>query len=147
MRRACALALALSLLAAASASAKGGVIFDRFPDVPAVGSPMKFTVMTRPDVRPLVTFRDQKTGSVVRVRASRSDLNGIAYGTARLPSHGPWSTRITVAGRSAAPADAEPFRVGVGLVQTIPAADADGSAAVPDAGGSTTRAGGGCGLS
>jgi hypothetical protein len=130
VRRACVLALALSLLAASTASAKGGVIFDRYPDVQALGSPMKFTAMTmRRGASPLVTFRDQKTGTVIRVRASKGDLNGISYGTVRLPSHGPWDTQITIGGRPAAPADAEPFRVGVGLTQTISSADAERRAA------------------
>jgi hypothetical protein len=127
VKRACALALVLAgCLVPAGASAKGGVIFDRYPDVQSVGSPMKFTVMLfdRKGVRPLITFRNATTGEVVRVRGSRSDLNGIAYGTARLPSKGPWDTLITVGGRPFLPGDAEPFRVGVGLTQTIPAANA-----------------------
>jgi hypothetical protein len=129
--------VAMLLTVPAAAQGKGGVIFDRYPDVQAVGSPMRFTVMvqrgpgapsqpTKPleGARPLVTFREKRTGVAVRVRASRSDLNGISYGTVRLPSKGPWDTRITVAGHLAAPDDAEPFRVGVGLTQTIAAADA-----------------------
>ena len=135
------LGLIACLLAPAAASAKGGVIFDRYPDVQAIGSPMKFTLMlyNRQGVRPLVTFRSR--GSVVRVRASRSDLNGIAYGTVRLPSHGPWETEIAVGGRVVMEGDAEPFRVGVGLTETIPsaneerarvpAAKTDATAAVP----------------
>lgn len=128
-------ALAASLLAPATAAAKGGVIFDRYPDVQNVGAPMKFTAMLmsgegseqkpmRPieGARPLVTFRNERTGAVVRVRASRSDLNGLSYGTVALPSKGPWQTRVTVAGRPLMPDDSQPFRVGVGLTQTIAAA-------------------------
>jgi hypothetical protein len=139
VRRALVLALALCLLAPAGASAKGGVIFDKFPDVQAVGSKMKFTVMlfNRQGVRPLVTFRNPKTHEVVRTRASRSDLNGIAYGTVALPSHGPWMTTISLNGRPVFEGDAEPFRVGVGLTQTIPSADAERAAdARPAADGS-----------
>ena len=126
MRRALVLALLVCLLAPAAAGAKGGVIFDKFPDVQSVGAPMRFTVMLfdRHGVRPLVTFRNETTGEVARVRASRSDLNGIAYGTVALPSKGPWATTITVNGRPVFEGDAEPFRVGVGLTQTIPSADA-----------------------
>jgi MYXO-CTERM domain-containing protein len=122
--RACALALAVCLAVPAAASAKGGVIFDRYPDVQKVGSAMKFTVMTfrnREGVRPLVTFRNSKTGQVVRVRTGPTDLNGIAYGSVRLPSTGPWQTAV----QGADPHDSEPFRVGVGLTQTIPSADAE----------------------
>jgi hypothetical protein len=143
VKRIWALALAVCLLAPAVASAKGGVMWDRYPDVQAVGSPMKFTVLLawpKPieGVRPLISFRDSATGQVVRVRASRSDLNGIAYGTARLPSTGPWDTVVTVAGKRVLPADAEPFRVGVGLTQTIPSADAE-HAASRAAGSGDTR--------
>lgn len=136
MRRgpAVALVLAACLAAPAGAGAKGGVIWDRYPDVQAVGSAMKFTVMMNfgkpiEGVRPLITFRNKSGGQVVRVRGTRSDLNGISYGTVRLPAKGPWDTRITVAGKQVLPPDAEPFRVGVGLTQTIPSADQQHAAA------------------
>jgi hypothetical protein len=124
MKRAGALALVACLLAPAAASAKGGVIFDRYPDVQKVGSKMTFTVMTfhnREGVHPLVTFRNAKTGQVVRVRTGPTDLNGIAYGSVRLPSTGPWGSAVA----GADPGDSEPFRVGVGLTRTIPSADAE----------------------
>jgi hypothetical protein len=134
LRRALPLAAALCLLLPAGAAAKGGVIFEDYPDVQAVGAQMKFTAMLMDDrsnpmrpiegVRPLVTFRDAKMGTVARVRASRSDLNGISYGTVALPAHGPWATEIRVRGRVLLPGDAQPFRVGVGLTQTTPPAPA-----------------------
>ena len=130
-RAALAVMAAAGLLLPAAAAAKGGVIWDRYPDVQSVGSPMKFTIMLIPPregVRPLVRFRDQRSGAVVRVRASRSDLNGIAYGKVALPAHGPWDQLITVGGRPLLPGDSEPVRVGVGLVQTIPPAEAGGKA-------------------
>jgi hypothetical protein len=130
VRRALALALSLGLLAPAAASAKGGVIFDRYPDVQAVGAKMTFTAMLfeHRDVRPLITFRNAKPGEVVRVRGSRSDLNGISYGAVALPSKGPWATTVSVNGQPIFEGDAEPFRVGVGLTQTIPSADAERTA-------------------
>jgi hypothetical protein len=144
VKRPFALVLALCLLVPAGAGAKGGVIFDRYPDVQAVGSQMRFTVMlfNRRDVRPLVTFRNSKTGEILRTRASRSDLNGIAYGKVALPSTGPWATTISVNGRPIFEGDAEPFRVGVGLTQTIPSADAERAAdpARGDASGASTPA-------
>jgi hypothetical protein len=129
--------LAAALAVPATAAAKGGVIWDRYPDVQKIGSQMRFTAMVMDanrsgpmgpieGVRPLVSFRNSATGQVVRVRASRSDLNGLSYGSVALPSRGPWDTTITVAGRKLGPNDTPPFRVGVGLVQTIPAADAAG---------------------
>jgi hypothetical protein len=149
VRRTLVLAAVGCLLLPAAAAAKGGVIFDKYPDVQALGAPMKFTVMLMDGrgtpgkpmgaiegVRPLISFRNPATGEVVRVRASRSDLNGIVYGTVRLRSHGPWDTEVTVNGKAVLPGDSEPFRVGVGLTQTIPAADANPSKPTPsDSGG------------
>jgi hypothetical protein len=134
MKKATFAALAATLLVPATAAAKGGVIWERYPDVQRIGSEMRFTAMVmdsggagpmRPieGVRPLVSFRNSSTGQVVRVRASRSDLNGLSYGSVALPSRGPWDTKITVAGRRLAPSDTQPFRVGIGLTQTIAAAD------------------------
>jgi hypothetical protein len=153
MKRVTLTVVAVLLAVPAGAQGKGGVIFDRYPDVQAVGSPMHFTAMVMRGLapgqpakplegaRPLVSFHDKRTGEVVRVRASRSDLNGLSYGSVRLPSKGPWETRITVAGHLAAPDDAEPFRVGVGLIQTIPAADA--AKRSPARGAGSARADGG----
>lgn len=134
MKRVTLTVVAVLLAAPVAANAKGGVIFDRYPDVQAVGSSMSFTVMTMPPrsgLRPLVAFSDEKSARVVRIRATRTDLHGIAYGSVRLPSHGPWDTLITVGGKPVAPSDSEPFRVGVGLTQTIPSADAQRAAASP----------------
>ena len=145
-------ALAAALAVPSTAAAKGGVIWDRYPDVQRIGSQMRFTAMVmdaggsgpmRPieGVRPLVSFRNSATGQVVRVRASRSDLNGLSYGSVALPARGPWDTKISVAGRKLAPNDSQPFRVGIGLTQTIPAADAarpkatDGGRSSADDGG------------
>lgn len=128
MRRVLVLAAAAVLAVPATANAKGGVIFDKYPDVQAVGAPMKFTAMLTwrhpiEGVRPLITFRNPATREIVRVRGSRSDLNGLSYGAVRLPSKGPWETTVTVNGKAILPGDSEPFRVGVGLTQTTPAAE------------------------
>jgi hypothetical protein len=119
--------LAGALLAApAAACAKGGtVMFDRYPDVQAIGSPMAFSVFLRiarvAGARPLVTFRNTKTGEVVRVRARSPRMPAaVSRGVVRLPSRGPWETEVSVRGRRLGGGDA-PFRVGVGLFEIVPA--------------------------
>jgi hypothetical protein len=133
-----ALAVTAGLLAVpALAQAKNGVEFERLPDTAKLGQKIKLTVMVMPDGpssanggrrfegrHPLVTFRSS-SGRVVRVRMGPADLNGIAYGAVAFPDHGPWSTELSVGNVLRMPAEhSEPIRVGVGLTQTIPAADA-----------------------
>jgi hypothetical protein len=143
-----ALALAATLLAVpALANAKTGVEFDQYPDSAKPGEKINFTVMALPEGpsaggpsrfegrHPLVTFRS-RSGRVVRVRASAADLSGIAYGEVAFPDRGPWTTEMSIGGviQSAAE-ESQPIRVGVGLTQTIPAADATRPrTAAPDAG-------------
>jgi hypothetical protein len=122
MRRTTLLIASVLLAVPALAHAKVGVELDQYPEAAKVGAPIGFTVMAfREGARPLVTFRS-KSGSVVRVRATRTDLNGIGYGTVAFPDRGPWTSEMNVlsahgGGRS------EPFEVGIGLTQTIPSAD------------------------
>jgi hypothetical protein len=122
MRRTTLLIASVLLAVPAVAQAKVGVIFDQYPETARVGAPVGFTVMAyREGARPLVTFRS-KSGSVVRARATRTDLNGIGYGKVAFTDSGPWTSEMNVlsahgGGRS------EPFEVGIGLTQTIPSAD------------------------
>jgi hypothetical protein len=132
-----ALTLIVALLALpALAQAKEGVVWDSYPDTAKLGEQIKFTVMAFPDGpssggpgqfegrHPLVTFRS-KSGRVVRVRASAADLNGIAYGRVAFPDRGPWTTEVKIGtSMHTLPENSVPVRVGVGLTQTIPAADA-----------------------
>jgi hypothetical protein len=129
-----ALVLAATLLTVpALAQAKVGVEFDKYPDSTKLGEKINFTVMVMPEgpstdrpsrfegQHPLVTFRS-RSGRVVRVRASAADVDGLAHGVVAFPDKGPWTTEMSVGDAIQSPAgDSEPFRVGVGLTQTIPA--------------------------
>jgi hypothetical protein len=134
MRRATLLIASVLLAVPAMAHAKVGVIFDQYPETAKVGAPVPFTVMavrdtpaadggTRPlrGAHPLVTFRS-KSGRVIHVRASKTDLNGIGYGKVAFIDKGPWTSEMNV--RSPHGGDrSEPFAVGIGLTQTMPSAD------------------------
>src|SRR3954452_22973637 len=100
MRTATVLTIAALLALPAAAQAKGGIEFQGYPDTKALGEKINFTVIAMQDPRgptgepkaivgkqPLVTFRS-KSGRVVRVRAGKTDLNGIAYGSVAFPDKG-----------------------------------------------------------
>ena len=150
MRKATLIITSLLLAAPAAAHAKGGVEFDTYPETSKVGDSIGFTVMAfrdppssegapRPVVgaHPLVTFRSQ-SGRVIRVRASKTDLNGIGYGKVTFTDRGPWSTEMNIRGVSVGSEMSAPIHVGTGLTQTIPAADPQRSKPAPapdDSGG------------
>jgi hypothetical protein len=149
MRRATFLTIGALLAAPAAAHAKGGVIFDTPPERAHVGQPIHFTVIAareapasgrqaRPaqGVRPLVTFRSA-SGHVLRVRATRTDLNGIGYGSVAFTDKGPWTSELR-AGKVHFPASRLlAISVGTGLVETTPPAS---GGTQPDA---ADRSGGG----
>jgi hypothetical protein len=152
MRRATLIITSLLLAVPAAAQAKAGVEFQTYPEKEKVGSPIKFTVMAfreppssgrgsgrapHPVVgaHPLITFRS-KSGAVIRVRASKTDLNGTGYGTVRFTDKGPWTTEMHVRGVHIGSEMSSPIHVGTGLTQLIPSADSTRpKAASPDAGG------------
>jgi hypothetical protein len=137
MRRATLIITSLLLAVPAAAHAKAGVEFQTYPEQQKVGSPIKFTVMAfrePPNGRssgphavvgahPLVTFRS-KSGTVIRVRASKTNLNGIGHGTVRFTDKGPWTTAMHVRGVHIGSEMSSPIHVGTGLTQLIPSADA-----------------------
>jgi hypothetical protein len=141
-------AIIAGLLAApAAAVAKGGIEFDTYPENSSVGKPIHFSVLTYMDpprrgqsghaiqgVRPLVVFRS-KSGRVVRVRATRTDLNGIAYGSVAFPDKGPWTSELRIRGVTFAGSEpgAGSISVGTGLVQTIPGSERRPPATSPSA--------------
>jgi hypothetical protein len=153
MRRASLLVTSILLAVPAVVYAKAGVEFDTYPETSKVGNPISFTVMAfreppgggrsgpstgepHPVVgaHPLVTFRS-KSGAVIRVRASKTDLNGIGYGTVTFTDKGPWTTELHVRGVHIGSEMSSPIHVGTGLTQTIPPADAQRSskpASAPD---------------
>ncbi len=141
MRQATVLTIGLLLALPAAAQAKGGIEFQGYPDTAKTGEKIDFTVMAMKDPQgptggptaivgkhPLVTFRS-KSGRIVRVRASRTDLNGIAYGSVAFPDKGPWSTEMRAGDLWIGPEMSEPIHVGIGLTQTTPAAKAPASPA------------------
>ena len=135
MRRTTLLIASVLLAVPAAAHAKVGVIFDQYPETVKVGAPAGFTVMasrdtpaadggTRPlrGAHPLVTFRS-KSGRVIRVRTTKTDLNGIGYGKVSFTDKGPWTSEVNARGPHGGSGRSEPFEVGIGLTQTIPSAD------------------------
>src|SRR4051812_16520679 len=151
MRRAILIITSVLLAAPAAAHAKAGVEFDSYPETSKVGSPISFTVMAfreppgggrggsggqpHPVVgaHPLITFRS-KSGAVIRVRAGKTDLNGIGHGTVTFTDKGPWTTAMHVRGVHIGSEMSSPIQVGTGLTQTIPPADTQRSkpVAAPD---------------
>src|SRR4051794_25228875 len=135
MRRATVLITSLLLAAVpAVAHAKAGVEFQTNPDTAKPGQKISFTVMAveeppqsggdlRPIVGayPLVTFRSD-SGQVVRVRAGRTDRNGLAQGSVALPAKGRWTTELHVGSLEMGPDLSEPFQLDAALTHTTPAA-------------------------
>jgi hypothetical protein len=133
MRRATIFITALALAVPGLAQAKTGVIYQKDPETAKIGERISFTVVVwreprKPDGqahpvvdrRPLVSFHSA-SGRVIRVRASRTDLNGNGYGTIAFPEKGPWTTTLRVPGVRMVSEPSPPLSVGIGLVQTIPA--------------------------
>lgn len=135
MRKATVILTALLLAAPIAARAKTGVEFQKTPETTKVGDVIPFTVMAyreppageagvnqelKPIVgrRPLVTFRS-RSGAVLRIRATRTDLNGISYGRVRFTDKGPWSTALNLPGARIGPEMSSPISIGTGLVHTI----------------------------
>jgi hypothetical protein len=135
MRRTTLLIASVLLAVPAVAHAKVGVIFDQYPETAKVGAPIGFTVMasrdtpaadggTRPlrGAHPLVTFRSE-SGRVIRVRTTRTDLNGIGYGKVAFTDKGPWTSEVNARSLHGGEGRSEPFEIGIGLTQVIPSAD------------------------
>ena len=64
------------------------------PSDPTGGEPKPFA-----GVRPLVTFHNQTTGEVIRVRTSPTNDAGSGLGTVTFPDRGPWTATLTVGGK------------------------------------------------
>jgi hypothetical protein len=136
MRRATLLIVSVLLAVPALAHGKAGVEFDQDPELAKLGTTIGFTVMAFRDppssggemrpvrgAHPLITFRS-KSGRVIRVRASETDLNGIGYGKVAFTDKGPWTTEMHIRGVHVGQEFSQPIDAGAGLTQTIPAADA-----------------------
>lgn len=132
------------------AHAKAGVEFDRDPEMSKVGESIGFTVIAFREPRDpmggepkpvvgahaLVTFRSH-SGRVIRVRASRTDLNGFGYGKVAFTDKGPWVTEMRIRGVHVGGEMSQPLNIGAGRTTTIPSANgAAAAAAHPPAAGS-----------
>jgi hypothetical protein len=131
MKRMTLLVVSVLLAAPAAAVAKGGVEFDTDVERVAVGHRIGFTLILTGDAQPgkpstalagvraLVIFGDRSTGRRLFVRAGRSDSMGIARGSVRFPTKGPWGTRITARGKTLfAFAETRTDRLGDGAFST-----------------------------
>jgi hypothetical protein len=143
MRRATLLITSILLAIPAAAYAKEGVEFEGYPDSTSVGKPINFTVIAYRDpppsggaghaivgAHPLVTFRS-KSGRVIRVRTDATNVDGISHGRVAFTDHGPWTTELRVGSLHQGAQLSEPIHVGMGLTQTIPAADSQRSKPLP----------------
>ena len=152
MRRATLLIVSVLLAVPALADAKGGVDFAQDPEVADVGTSIDFRVFAireprgpnggepHPVVgeRPVVTFRSD-SGKVIRVRASRTNENGIGYGTVKFTDKGPWTTELDLPGVHLGEEFSQPINAGQGLTTTetvisTPPPDPAPSPAKPDDG-------------
>ena len=127
------LSTAVLALIVPAAQAKTGVIFDGDQTAAKPSQTVKFTVIAAREPRtpgreakpivgrkPLVTFRSA-SGRTIHVRASTTDLNGIAYGAVAFPDKGPWTTALQVGNRIVSPeAQSEPFPIGRRLPHAAP---------------------------
>src|SRR4051794_24768134 len=124
MRKATLFIISILLAAPAAAHAKAGVEFETYPEESDVGSPISFTVMAFRDppasggeghpvvgIRPLITFRSN-SGRVIRVRASRTDRDGIAHGRVAFSDKGPWQTEMNIRGVHIGQEFTQPIEVG-----------------------------------
>jgi hypothetical protein len=118
--------VAVLLAIPAVAQAKAGIEFDKAIETQKPGDRQTFAAMvihepTDPNggtprpvvgVRPLVTFTNERTGAVMRVRTSRTDLDGSATGRVTFPDRGPWTASLSVGGHTFEPGGRQTFEVG-----------------------------------
>jgi hypothetical protein len=109
--------IAMLLAVPALAHAKAGIEFDNAIETQQPGDRQNFSaiVMHEPTdpmggeptpvvgARPLVTFRNESTGAVMRVRTSATNGDGIASGTVVFPDRGPWTATLSVGGKPFGP--------------------------------------------
>jgi hypothetical protein len=118
--------VAVLLAVPAVAQAKAGIEFDNAIETQQPGDRQNFTAMVMHEpsdpmggepqpvagVRPLITFKNQRTGEVVRVRATRTNHEGSASGSVTLPDRGPWQATLVAGGESFSDAHGQVFEVG-----------------------------------
>src|SRR4051812_36305490 len=125
--------VAVLLAVPAVAQAKAGI---EFPTEPQAKTEQTFTAFIHGSGgggTPLVTFRSQSTGQVLRVRTSPLNRNGQAMGTVVLPDRGPWTATLSLNGKVVSPGGGQGFEATsppTAPAQT-PAASADSDGGLP----------------
>ena len=113
MRRVTLTVVAVLLAVPALADAKAGIEFGSAIEQQRPGSPQDFTaiVMNEPadpgggaptpivGAQPLVTFRNTRSGRVIRVRTSPTNRNGNSLGSVTFPDAGTWTATLSVGGK------------------------------------------------
>jgi hypothetical protein len=153
MRRITLTVVAVLLAVPAIAHAKVGIEFDNAIETEKPGDRQNFSVMVMNEptdpmggepqpivgVHPLVTFRNEKTGKVIRVRATRTNSEGIARGTVVLPDRGPWTASVKAGDRVFSEPGAQTFEIGLPteakVIETIPPPPDPAPASDDDGGG------------
>ena len=134
MKRVTLTVVAILLAAPAAAWAKAGIEFNNYPEQAKVGEKQTFTIMVLREPRdpnggrptpivgkhPLVTFRSDTSGRVIRVRGGRTDPNGMTTGTVAFPDKGPWTSEIHMRGVATGAEYSQKFSVGTGLTVNVP---------------------------
>jgi hypothetical protein len=114
MRRITLAVVAVLLAVPTLAQAKVGIEFDNAIETQKPGDRQSFSVLVMNEppgpgrvqpkaiagVRPLISFRNERTGDVVRVRGSRTSSEGIGRGSVVLADRGPWTVYVRAAGLS-----------------------------------------------
>src|SRR5438045_7314993 len=103
MRKALLITSLLMAALPALAQAKTGVSYQKDPETAKVGERIPFTAIVWREpptpsgkahplvgIHPLVTFRSD-SGRVIRVRASRTNANGMGRGAVAFTDKGPWT--------------------------------------------------------
>jgi hypothetical protein len=135
MKRITLTVVAVLLAAPVAAQAKAGIEFDQAIEQQQPNQKQTFSaiVMNEPTdpmggepkpvvgARPLVTFRSESTGKVIRVRTGATNGAGIGLGSVTFPDRGPWTATLTVGGKPFE-APSEPFRLAPPAGVSTPAA-------------------------
>src|SRR3954451_12413554 len=107
--------VAVLLAVPAVAQAKAGIEFDTATTSMKPGDQQTFIAFVHGSGgggQPMVAFKNDSTGQVMRVRTTLLDRNGMARGTVVFPDYGPWTATLSVDGKVVSPGDGQGFPVG-----------------------------------
>ena len=126
--------VAVLLAVPALAQAKAGIEFNQAIEQQHPGDSQSFTAIVMKDppnreggeptpivgVHALVSFTNQDTGRVIRVRTSATDSEGIASGRVTFPDRGPWGISMSLGGKPFGGPELGDFEVGSALQARLP---------------------------